>query len=1085
MRRWTRLVAVTVVFAAVIGMAFRHEALAAPGKPEAFARLAELEELRAGEEFNFQMGLGLSDELRGGYADLEAAFPALSEIVAWAEYRLAEFDYSRDQFERALDRLGAVTRNYPGTAVAVEAQLLSAEILDSPYNPRRDPAAAEAALALAERENPGNVRAKTAHLARQAAGQVAKRDFKKAEAVLTNALHGQAFPAKGMQESPIDRTIRNKHQEETSRAYRGLAFARAGQGDFASAYATLGALISDYSSQGENPFNYFTFTTTLQDLAYQKALALAAGGQQAEAVAELKAFVAKYPDSYLAVRAQQRIDALNPQPADHSAAAPQPIETPSVPPGAESCVCGPVALQAALSRLGHEVDLDTLVQSAGTNEEGTTMAGLVAAAGAQGVQAYGLHLPKPQLARIHLPAVVLWYDHFVTVTAVAADQITYYDPLVGWMTRSASDFNKLWDGDLVVFADTEADAVRGVGGARVLTADELAGLRGRYLCGNAGGRDHPGCDGPCNNQESSDPGSDGDMDGAEDDVDLVYGNDNLQTPDMTMSGTDFGPMDFKASFNSQAATSDNIMGPGWSPPYSDTVINYGGNRQVVQSDGTRLTYTLNVDGTFTAPPGNFDTLTVNADSTVTIVRKDLDRLQFDTNGRLSSWVDRNAQGVTLTRDASARVTQVTDSSGLSVTYMYGSNGKLSALTDAIGQETQFTYDSSNKLTQIAFDDSRTMQFGYNSASRLTTLTDSRGNTTTLEYDYVALHSEYGQLSGRTNALGQHRTYGDNSLSNTRVTDYLGNAWTYYWDSQRRVTGMYDPMGYYTGYVYNGDNQVSTVTDALGNRTQYVYDTRGNVTTMVDPLGNKTHYTYNSLGQVTSVTTPLGRTTKYGYDARGNLVTITNPLNDTMTYEYDTHGHLISVTTFAGALTKYGYDSRGWLTSETNPLGKTTTYEYDGLGRRTAVTDAKGNRTTYAYNVYGLVTEIRYPDLTTEKMEYDGRRLIAKTDRRGNTTSYTHDALGRLIQVTAPTGAVTRFAYDAAGRQISITDALGGVTTKSYDAKGRLTQIVYPGGQTERYTYDAVDRMLTKTDPAGTTTTYTYDAAGRLIRTERK
>jgi YD repeat-containing protein len=1074
------------VLVAVIGMAFRYDAFAASGKPDATARLQELEERRAQEEFNFQMGLGLSLELRNGYVELAAAFPDLPEMVAWSEYRLAESDYSTDQFAKALERLGEVARSYPGTAVALEAQLLAAEILDSPYNPSRDPEAAEATLAQAERENPGNARAKVAHLARQAVKQVAKREFKAAADTLANQLQGQVFRAKGPMESPIDRTIRGKHDEELSRAYRQLAFARAGQGDYTGAYATLGAVIGDYKVNGENPYNYFTFTTTLQDLEYQQALALAAQGDKAAAVAELKAFAARYPDSHLSLRAQARIQELDPQPVVQPTAVPGNLGTRGAQPTGTACVCGPAALQAALSRLGHEVEIDTLVKDAGTSTEGTTMAGLLAAARVQGVQAYGLHLPKSQLSNVRLPAVVLWYDHFVTVTAVSGNEITYYDPLVGRMTKSTSEFHALWDGNLIVFADTEANALQSVAGARVLSQEELARLRGRYLCGNAGGRDTPGCDGPCDNDyEGSDPQSDGDMDGANDDVNRITGNDNLELPDLTMPGTDFGPLDFRPSFNSQAATTDSFMGPGWSPPYSDSIVNLSGNRQWVQSNGTRLTYTLNVDGTYTAPPGNFDKMTVHGDNTITVVRKNLDKLQFDANGRLSSWVDRNDRGVTVTRDSQARISQLTNSSGQNVTLSYGGNGKLSTVQDAIGQRTLLGYDGSSRLTVVSFPDSRTMQFGYNSAGRLTTLTDSRGNVTTFEYGMVALHDTYGQLSGKVNASGQRRSFGDNSLSSTRITDYQGNAYVYYWDDQRRVSTAIDPLGYGSYYAYTGDSKVSVATDALGNRTQYAYDARGNVTSVTDPLGNKTFYTYNSLGLVSSVTTPAGRTTTYVYDAKGNLLTITNPLNDTMTYTYDAQGHVTSVTTFAGAVTTYGYDGHGWLLSETDPLNNTTTYEYDGLGRRVAVIDAMGNRTTYTYNTYGLVTQIRYPDLTTESMGYDGRRLIAKTDRRGNTTSFAHDALGHLIQVTDPTGAVTRFGYDASGRQTSVTDALGNITSRTYNTKGRLTQVVYPGGQTERYTYDALDRVISKVDPAGTTTTYTYDAAGRLVRTQRQ
>lgn len=1078
-------------------------ALAQPTRQQAVARLEQLEAQRAQQEYHFQMGMGIAPSLRDGYAQLAADFPGESDIVEWAAYRMAEFEYSRDEFQAALQRLSGVIAQHKDKQVTLEAKLLAAEILESPFNPKRDETAAEGMLARAEQEYPDSSRARVAHAQRQAARAVKGGDFKRAGTSLSGTVSLSDFMSAAPMDSPIDRVTKGKHNEEVAKAYRHTALAQGAQGDYAGTYSTLKQLAQNYT--GTDPMDYFTFTTTRQDLEFQKALALAAAGQKSEALAELRAFAAKYPDSHLSIRAIARMEQLDLRVVDqgaHTLTSAEPVEQPLPRPTEpvmaakqattanssedRACICGPSALRVALSRLGHEVPLAALIQASGASQEGTSMAGLVKAAREQGVTAFGLQVAKVDLSRVTLPAVVLLKDHYVTVTAVGPDQVTYFDPLIGWTTSPVSAFDALWDGDLILFTATEVEALHGLAGARLLTAEELATKKGRFLCGNQGGN-YPGCNAPCQNFQQDGAVADGLNDGFVVTVNRVNSNNLIQSPRLILDGDDNSEIDLRLTYNSESSSANGGIAPGWTPSYSDHIV-AGTNPQWVTSDGSRLTYLSNVDGTFTPPPGIADTMTKNADGSTVIVRKNRERLQFDTTGHLLSRVDHNGHGVTLAYDTQGRLSTLTGTSGITATLTYDTANRVSSVSAGLDQQVSFTYDSNNNLTQVQLPGQRSIGLGYTSNGILSSFKDSRGNTTSFSYMTFEAQTNAQQLVSKTNALGNSTVFGGPLVSTTgTIQDYAGATTNVGWDSLRRITAVTDPLSDTTSYQYTPDNRLSTVTDPLNNQTQYFYDAYGNRTTAMDALGNKTFYTYDVNNNLTSVIDALGHKTSYQYDTQGNLASVTNALGQSMLYTYDATGHLTNVTDFAGAKTVYTYSTQGWLTQVTDPLQHNTYFQYDQFGRRTAVVDNGNHTTKYTYDAAGHVIQITYPDATTESMQYSGSLLVGKTDRNGNTTTFTYDSLGRLVSIVDPTPAhgTTSFTYDADGRQTSVSDPDGHTTTTTYDAKGRVLTITRPGGVKESFTYDKADHVLTKTAPDGSTTTYTYDAIGRVVHVVRQ
>ena len=91
--------------------------------------------------------------------------------------------------------------------------------------------------------------------------------------------------------------------------------------------------------------------------------------------------------------------------------------------------CGPRALLLVCQHLNTPATLAHLTQAAGTNGEGTTLAGLEKAAKAVGLQADGVQVDRDALKQLNKPAVS-WLDgnHYVALLSVEGDTATIHDP---------------------------------------------------------------------------------------------------------------------------------------------------------------------------------------------------------------------------------------------------------------------------------------------------------------------------------------------------------------------------------------------------------------------------------------------------------------------------------------------------------------------------------------------------------------------------------------------------------------------------------------------------------------------------------
>ncbi len=123
--------------------------------------------------------------------------------------------------------------------------------------------------------------------------------------------------------------------------------------------------------------------------------------------------------------------------------------------------CGPRALRAAMSLLGHSIDITRCAELAGTDPNGvTTLAGLQNATQVLEQSCKGMNLKPNELAFISRPAILhvslpSAKDHFVVFTSSNKGFFELIDPAHGQQKNfyTADQLRLMWKGDCVVFTD--------------------------------------------------------------------------------------------------------------------------------------------------------------------------------------------------------------------------------------------------------------------------------------------------------------------------------------------------------------------------------------------------------------------------------------------------------------------------------------------------------------------------------------------------------------------------------------------------------------------------------------------------------
>jgi RHS repeat-associated protein len=494
---------------------------------------------------------------------------------------------------------------------------------------------------------------------------------------------------------------------------------------------------------------------------------------------------------------------------------------------------------------------------------------------------------------------------------------------------------------------------------------------------------------------------------------------------------------------------------------------------------------------------------------------------------LTQSIDPYGNVVSLTYDASLRVTAITDAIGQVTILSYDLPAdifKITKVTDPFGRFATFEYDASNRLIQITDVLGLTSEFTYE--------VDGVGGT---KSDFITvLTTPYGVTKFTKNENGTTRSLeilypdGERELvafdQNSRIpasdppqslpvgmavrNDLLGFRNTYHWDRQgcAYAYGDYTKARIYH-WLHSTDLQspvgiLESVKEPLEGRVWYEYagQTSSNGPIVIgssnkpirkgrvldDGSTQLYKYEYNDFGNVIKEIDPVGRTFSYIYAENGiDLLEVRQTRdgqNELLSQTVYNSKHLpLTQKDIAGQTTTYTYNARGQLLTETNARGDTTTYNYNVNGYRTSVDGplGAGDTTTWTYDAIG--------------------RVRSTTDVSGYTLTFDYDNFDRLTKITYPDTTFDRFTYtlldrtlmqDRAGRQTSYeynsirqnikqTDPLNRVTLYAWCKCGALKILTDPMGRTTTWRHDLQGRVKSKEYVGGSQVIYRYDNASRL------
>ncbi len=462
------------------------------------------------------------------------------------------------------------------------------------------------------------------------------------------------------------------------------------------------------------------------------------------------------------------------------------------------------------------------------------------------------------------------------------------------------------------------------------------------------------------------------------------------------------------------------------------------------------------------------------------------RADYDANGRPTATYDaldhKTTTAYTPATGGPVTGTTVTGPTGfVTTTVLDPAWGSPTGRTDANGHTTVLGYDALGRLDAVWLPDRPTsttpsMKYAYQvrtdgpavvSTARLTN--NGTGYITTYQLSDGLLRVRQTQAPAPAGHGGRVITdtlYDSRGLPATTRQQYYDTAppsgtlfvahdtdvpaetVTTYDGAERPITVAHVELGatkWQTTTAYAGDH-TDTTPPAGGTATTTYTDARGHTTQLRQYRGATPSGAYDE--------------TSYTYDAADRLTSVTTAANDQWTYEHDLRGRVIKTTDPDRGTTLSSYDDIDELTSTTDARGQNLTYTYDALGRKTG-----------EYQGSTLLTEWTYDTVA--------KGQPASTTRYDNGAAYTkavtgYDALDR------PTG--TSVTIPASEGALAGTYAF----SESYTPGGAVASLGFPaaGGlpaETVRYAYDDAGRPLTVTGTSPYVVESLYDELGRIGR----
>ncbi|WP_052947800.1 DNRLRE domain-containing protein [Aneurinibacillus tyrosinisolvens] len=393
---------------------------------------------------------------------------------------------------------------------------------------------------------------------------------------------------------------------------------------------------------------------------------------------------------------------------------------------------------------------------------------------------------------------------------------------------------------------------------------------------------------------------------SQDGVNVANGNLVVDGTDVSTPGRGV-PVSVSRVYNSRKSGVAGMFGYGWSSNVEARLADGGtGPITLIDGDNNRHIFGENTSGGYIAAGGVYLTLDKNADGTYTITQKDGTKINFNTSGKIASFVDTNGNTTTLGYDAAGKLTTITDATKRITTISYGTNGYVSSIADPANRTTSYAYDAAGNLITVTGPAGMSTTLAYDAAHNLTGVTDARNIKTTLTYD----------ASDRVASVSRPITV--NGVVQTSTTSYS-------YDTVNRVTSVTDGEGKQIDYTYDPSDRLTQVTenplDAANQVvTKYTYDNENNLTQVLAPKGQAYVYQYEKgKGNLTIAQRPDMKQIIYTYDNQNNVVWGQDFNNNVSTSDYDAKNNQTESIDPAMSASADRYEPSGLLEYSTEPM----------------------------------------------------------------------------------------------------------------------------------------------------------------------
>jgi len=226
-------------------------------------------------------------------------------------------------------------------------------------------------------------------------------------------------------------------QDEVGEARIRLGYLAAKRKDFSAARGQFQEAALQYRGTGKMAAD---FGGIPDQAAYQAAVTLVAQGRNAEAEKAFTSFIKERPLSPLVNAAERRLVRMNggKSKPEWEALLQEALTKQEKHAAFETSVCGPKAIARLLKLLGKpERDYKEIARLCGTSDkDGTTMEGMRKGLKALGIESYGYRVNREDFARLPLPALVLWGQHYLVLESITQGSASAFDPSLNSVSTS-------------------------------------------------------------------------------------------------------------------------------------------------------------------------------------------------------------------------------------------------------------------------------------------------------------------------------------------------------------------------------------------------------------------------------------------------------------------------------------------------------------------------------------------------------------------------------------------------------------------------------------------------------------------------